>query len=755
MNKKYIAIVFLLLFQFTSFVYGNGFIMSPPAENYWRPDPKQNYLKPFPENFNPCVIALQSEDTDVTIENGKVNVSTIQRFYNTSADTIHAYYLFTVPKGLKFTEFLIKVDSVKYRHELYTENQSYSVFRDIVKVTSNPAYWEYADQDVYKVSIYNALPRATKLVQLSYSYEVENDGQYTRFGHIFSTQNLAKYPPRKQSFNVTFTSKEKLGTVSVPTHDVKIEKISENSAKFSLKAAQKNMGNDLSLFFNTKERAVGYSLFSYKKAGEDGYFLLNFDAGFFEKADESHKDVTFVLDASQDMPAAKLAQITKVISESLGKLTANDRFNIIRYSNTATSLFPDLEEAKASNVIKAISFLEQKSAGGACNYEAALEKVLAANIERVRPYYVYWVAASDATAGETTDPDDLTDMIEDANLRNMRIFTLGVGDKINTILLDKFSNFTRSYSTYIAAADNASETTKRLLEQTSRPVMINMQLYLEDNLGVTDMLPKKPNNLFYQYPLSFIGRYKKSGKSTVSIVGDQHKQMRRYQFDLEFADDDQTYHFVPKLWAARQIGFLINEVRLEYDDPEDAGDEIVELAKEHFIINPYTVHLMQKEFEFMKEEQKAILPRFITQSATDYAKAFDAIEETSGIDAVNISKVATALTHISSESDFEALHKNMSFKDEKGKVQNNVASDYTYINNQLFYHNTDGIWVQKGCENSKDEPVKLPFTSEEYFNFINSHTDVLPFLYLGEHIRFMAADGKLCEITEAPPRKED
>jgi len=139
MNKKYLAATFLMLFCFTSVVYGNGFIMSPPAENYWRPDPKQNYLKPFPERFNPCVISLQSEETDVTIdENGKVNVSTIQRFYNTSADTTHAYYLFVVPKGVKFNDFLIKVDSMKYRHELYTGKHSYSLFRDIVKHTANP-----------------------------------------------------------------------------------------------------------------------------------------------------------------------------------------------------------------------------------------------------------------------------------------------------------------------------------------------------------------------------------------------------------------------------------------------------------------------------------------------------------------------------------------------------------------------------------------------------------------------------------------
>ena len=584
---------------------------------------------------------------------------------------------------------------------------------------------------------------------------VENDGQYTKFEHIFSTQKLAKYPPRKQEFNLTFTSKEKLGAIYVPTHDVDIEKISETSAKFSIKAAQKNIDNDLNLYFNTKDREIGYSLFSYKNAGEDGYFFLNFDVGFFEKADEAHKDVTFVLDASQDMPAAQISEISKTISESLGKLTANDRFNIIRYSNTATSLFPDLEEAKASNVMKAIAFLENKPTGGQANYEAALKKVLAANVERVRPYYVYWVAGSNATAGETTDPDDLTDMIEDANFRNMRIFPLGVGEKVNTILLDKFATFTAAYSTYIAASDNAAATTKKLLQQTSRPVMINMQLYLEDALGVTDMLPKKPDNLFYEQPLSFVGRYKKSGKCTVSIVGDQHGQMRRYQFDLEFADDDQTHHFVPKLWAARQIGFLINEVRLEYDDPEDAGDEIVEIANEHFIVNPYTTYLMQKEMKFMKDEQKALLPRFITQSAADYGKAFDAIEATDGIDAVKISKAATALNHTCSERDLIALQKNMSFKDEKGKTQTNVANDYTYINSQLFYHNTDGIWVQKGCENAKSEPVQLPFTSEEYFNFVNSHQDVVPFLHLGDHVRFMAADGKLCEITEAPPREDD
>ena len=52
-------------------------------------------------------------------------------------------------------------------------------------------------------------------------------------------------------------------------------------------------------------------------------------------------------------------------------------------------------------------------------------------------------------------------------------------------------------------------------------------------------------------------------------------------------------HFIPRLWASRKIGYLLEEIRL-HGEKSELKDEVVRLSKEFGVPTPYTSILVEE-----------------------------------------------------------------------------------------------------------------------------------------------------------------
>src|SRR5205814_2300783 len=53
-------------------------------------------------------------------------------------------------------------------------------------------------------------------------------------------------------------------------------------------------------------------------------------------------------------------------------------------------------------------------------------------------------------------------------------------------------------------------------------------------------------------------------------------------------------NFIPKLWATRRVGYLLDEIRLHGESTE-LRDEVTELARKYGIVTPYTAYLIVED----------------------------------------------------------------------------------------------------------------------------------------------------------------
>ena len=76
-----------------------------------------------------------------------------------------------------------------------------------------------------------------------------------------------------------------------------------------------------------------------------------------------------------------------------------------------------------------------------------------------------------------------------SNTGNTRIFSFGVGDDVNTVLLDALADSTKAVSTYVRETEDIEAKVSSLYGKISNPVLANLKLSLGEGVTLERSLP--------------------------------------------------------------------------------------------------------------------------------------------------------------------------------------------------------------------------------------------------------------------------
>ena len=101
------------------------------------------------------------------------------------------------------------------------------------------------------------------------------------------------------------------------------------------------------------------------------------------------------------------------------------------------------------------------------------------------------------TIGET-DEDALLRMAASARQRrgNVRIFPIAIGSEINTHLLDKMAEQTRTFRTYIASGEEIENGISRFYDKIGSPVLSDVRLQISGGIRAAQFHPREMPDLY-------------------------------------------------------------------------------------------------------------------------------------------------------------------------------------------------------------------------------------------------------------------
>ncbi|MEK7682008.1 MAG: VWA domain-containing protein, partial [Chloroflexota bacterium] len=304
------------------------------------------------------------------------------------------------------------------------------------------------------------------------------------------------------------------------------------------------------------------------------------------------KDVVFVLDISGSMQGQKMEQARAALEYVLDRLNPGDRFNIIAF-NSAVSTYADALRP-ASEKAQALPFVRGLQAAGGTNIHDALRTALGmAPQGGGRPHVVIFLTDGLPTVG-VIQTNAIIDGVVQASKKDVRLFAFGVGDDVNAFLLDTIAQRNRGVSDYIRPGQDIQEKLARFYEKISTPVLTDLKLDT-GAVKVEDVYPQPLPDLYAGNQLVVVGRYRGEVAAAIALKGMVNSQEKTYTYaDQSFPSESASAAFLPRLWATRKVGYLLNQIRLNGQNKE-LVDEVVALATRYGIATPFTSFLVQEK----------------------------------------------------------------------------------------------------------------------------------------------------------------
>ncbi len=539
-------------------------------------------------------LALVDQKVTINIEDQVATTRIEQAFRNHTGRELEATYLFPVPKGASVRKFTMWVNGVEMPGEIVEADKARKIYTDIVARSHDPGLLEYMNHQLIKLRVFPVSPKEDQRISLSYTSVANADNGLIEYVYPMKTDGKAARTLEKFSISLNIKSQHSLTNIYSPSHPITITRPNDKEAVVGFEKSEAILDRDFQLFYQAGTKDVGLTALAHRPiADRPGYFMLLLSPrAELSKSQQVPRDFIYVIDTSGSMRGKRLIQAKNALKYCLRNLTEGDRFTMINFASTVNKYSNNLQTATPGNLEAGRRWVDDLEATGGTAIDDALKTALAMNPNDAgRTYSMVFFTDGQPTWGER-DPLKILTNVKKNNTSNTRIFSFGVGDDVNTVLLDSLADNSKAISSYVRETEDIEAKVSSLYAKISNPVLANLKLEIGAGVTVSEIYPQQLPDLFHGTQLVVFGRYTGKGHTTVKLTGQIGKDTKEFVYELNFAEkSDDGKAFVEDLWARRKVGFLLDQIRVQ-GETKEVVEEVVALAKRYGITTPYTSYLL-------------------------------------------------------------------------------------------------------------------------------------------------------------------
>jgi Ca-activated chloride channel family protein len=741
-KRAVICLIFTLFVIAVAAIGANaqGVIVPRPCGNC--PPPRQPVTLPRS-------LPVKSINIETTIKGQVATTHVTQVFRNDTNAVLEGTYFFPIPEYASIVEFAIWDGDRKLVGEVRSREEARRIYDEIVRRQRDPGLLEYAGKDLFQASIFPIPARSDKKLELTYTQVLTAESGTVSYRYPLGTgKNLTQIGT--VSGRVDIESKQPVRNIYSPSHSIDTRRVNDAVVRLSFETRGGREPQDFQLFYTLSDQDFGLSLLTYREPGKDGYFLLTISPkDNWSETEYTAKDVVFVLDTSGSMAEeGKMEKARAALLFGIRNLRPDDRYNVISFSGEERLMENGLINADERGRARGLEFVKNLKPSGGTNINGALLATMRQFDRSDRPKLVVFMTDGLPTVGETSVGRIVTNA-HDARVPGIRLFTFGVGYDVNTALLDKLASDNRGVADYVEPKEDLEVKVSNFFSKVNFPVLTDLQL---DMGGVRSDLvyPREMPDLFKGTQITLIGRYrneKELNNIRIALSGKTGRTVRTFAYDnLRFPLKEEDNDFLPKLWATRRVGWLMEQVRSNGEQKE-LVDEIVDLGTRYGIVTPYTSYLA------LEPNAQPSSNTLRTESDPSAASGI-----TFGNGPVNGRRAKTPSAATAAPADAKATtgagavmqSKRAREQQEAVTVDKDdaLSSAVKSAGGKTFYLR-DNVWTDAEFRQDARLPeVVVAFGSNEYFDLLQRERRLAEFFALGEQV-VVVLDGRVYRVKAA------
>ena len=747
-NLTRIFLLLTVVFAFTTIVNAQGVIVPGPCRRC--PGPP---IREFPPVQLPRTLPIKSIKIDTRISSQVATTHVEQVFRNDTGMVLEGTYFFPIPETASISEFAIWEGDKRLVGEVRSREEARRIYEDIVRRQRDPGLLEYAGKDLFQASVFPIPPGSDKKLEITYTQVVQAQGGTVSYRYPLGTGRQSTQIGTI-SARVDVESREPLRNVYSPTHVIDVKRHSDRRSVVSFENAAGNEPQDFQLFYTISKEDFGLTLLTHREPGKDGYFLLMISPkDDWSDQEYSAKDVVFVVDTSGSMAAeGKMDKARSALAYGVSILRPQDRFNVISFAGEEHLMEATMIAADDKGRQRGAEFVKNLKPVGGTNINQSLLASLRqfTATDRDRPKIVVFMTDGLPTVDET-NVTKIVDNVRKAITPGVRLFTFGVGYDVNTALLDKLASENGGTADYIEPKEDLEVKVSNFFTKVNHPVLTDLQIDMGG--AKTDLIyPRGIPDVFRGSQVTLIGRYSNPASLdavTLRLTGKSSGQSRTFAYDkLSFPLRSEANEYLPRLWATRRVGWLMEQVRTNGEQKE-LRDEIVDLGTRYGIVTPYTSYLALEQREVSRVlnfsnapvDQVRVMREATRQKDSGGSapptvnSAPSSVGLSTGAVAVEQSKRARAQQQVDSLTSITGGTRPDTVKHVAGKT----------------FYQLDGVWTDSEFKRDAGLPeTAVSFGSEEYFALLKRLPKLGSYLSLGEQV-VVVFEGRVYRVNAAAP----
>ena len=365
---------------------------------------------------------------------------------------------------------------------------------------------------------------------------------------------------------------------------------------------------------------------------------------------------------------------------------------------------------------------------------------------------IVFISDGEPTLG-MTKPTELLNLVKELNqptTNAARIFCFGVGVEVDTILLEQLASKHHGAVDFVLPGEQLEIKLSNFYDKIDQPVLTGLEIDFR-GLEVSEVYPKPLPDLFRGDELLLLGRFKNPGRHTVVVRGNYAGKQAVFEYSLDFpADVGPRNDFLPRAWAARKVGFLLETIRLS-GEKKELVDEVVTVSKRYGVLTPYTSYLIIKDERRHPPRTVGAIPRPLTEVFRRVRESEDAASLDSAPGLSFEDRVVAAPGRFSKRSGASSIRVSRNLKAIKeGRLHdvrrfvdsemNRGEARVLHVAGTTFYR-IRGQWIDIRLDRSRRvEAREIKYLSDEYFALVKSQPGIGRILSLGKRLAFLWKD---------------
>lgn len=724
------ALVLLALASAT--VSAQGVIVPRPCERCPVPPPRPVVV--------PRALPVKSIKIETKIRGQVATTHVEQVFRNDTAATLEGTYFFPIPETASVSEFAIWDGNNRLVGEVRSREEARRIYDQIVRSQRDPGLLEYAGRDLFQASVFPIPPNSDKKLELTYTQVLKAESGTVAYRYPLGTGRNASPIVGTVAGSVEIEARAPVRNLYSPSHEVNVKGEGGRRASVSFESKAGAEPRDLQLFYTLSDSDFGLTLLTHREPGKDGYFLLSLSPRD-DVAEREHtaKDIVFVLDTSGSMAeAGKMEKARAALLFGVRSLRPEDRFNVVNFAGEEHLMTTGLVSADASGRARGEEFIKSLRAVGGTNINGALTSALKQFEHNERPRMLVFLTDGLPTVGETNS-ERIAENARAARVPGVRLFTFGVGYDVNAPLLDKLAVENGGVAEYVEPREDLEVKVSSFFTKINHPVLTSLALDM-GNVETDLVYPRELPDIFRGTQLTLIGRYRNSYELrdvVLRLTGRTGERARSFQYDdLHFPLTRRENEFLPRLWATRRVGWLMEQIRTNGESKE-LRDEVVDLGTRYGIVTPYTSYLA------LETDAQVVVDNRATQAVTQMneRRAQRSVLGMSGGRDASSSAItapppapASAATAKTGEIAVRQSVRAREMKEADRVDESHSSDSIRRVGDKTFYLR-EGVWVDSEFEKDARLPeTVLAFGGEDYFALVRREPELGRYFALGEKV---------------------